>query len=228
MGSMSTRTLDAIAWERAADRTSHGTRRGLQVTLGVLWLLDAALQSQPAMFTRAFPATVLAPAAAGQPGIVAGPVLLSTRLIAAYPPGWNAAFAAIQFALGAGLLWRATTRAALVGTIAWGLGLWWLGEGLGGILGGAASPLAGGPGAALLYALLAALIWPANDRGKPACSVARTRPFARYATAAWLALWTMMVILVLVAPDSAAPKPCRNSKGTLGRQGRVPRSASLG
>jgi hypothetical protein len=39
--------------------------------------------------------------------------------------------------------------------------VWWLGEGLGGIFTGLASPLTGGPGAAVLYALLAVLIWPA-------------------------------------------------------------------
>jgi hypothetical protein len=71
---------------------------------------------------------------------------------------------AAQLALGAGLLFRRTARAALAGTIAWGLAVWWLGEGLGGILGSAtSSPLTGAPGAAVLYALLVLLalaFWP--------------------------------------------------------------------
>jgi len=33
-------------------RLPQTTRRGLQITLGVLWLVDAALQLQPFMFTN--------------------------------------------------------------------------------------------------------------------------------------------------------------------------------
>jgi hypothetical protein len=40
-----------------------GLRRRLQLTLGVLWLLDAALQYQPYMFSRAFATQTLAPTA---------------------------------------------------------------------------------------------------------------------------------------------------------------------
>ena len=36
----------------------------------------------------------------------------------------------IQLALAAGLLCRPTVRAALAGTVAWALAVWWLGEGL--------------------------------------------------------------------------------------------------
>ena len=70
-------------------------------------------------------------------------------------PSWRSAPAS---------LFRRTARAALAGTIAWGLAVWWLGEGLGGILGSAtSSPLTGAPGAAVLYALLVLLalaFWP--------------------------------------------------------------------
>jgi hypothetical protein len=51
-------------------------------------------------------------------------------------------------------------RPALAGSVVWGLAVWWLGEGLGGLLTGAASPASGAPGAALLYALAAVLLWP--------------------------------------------------------------------
>ena len=47
---------------------------------------------------------------------------------------------------------------ALAASIAWALAVWWLGEGLGGVLTGAASPVTGAPGAALLYALAAVLL----------------------------------------------------------------------
>src|SRR5215470_13358387 len=64
-----------------------------------LWLLDGVLQLQSVMFTRQFPA-MLAESAAGQPGAVAAPVTCAARLIAGHPAPANAAFAAVQIALG--------------------------------------------------------------------------------------------------------------------------------
>jgi hypothetical protein len=123
------RDHDAPAPSWAADRRATGLRRGLTLALGALWLADAALQFQPYMFSRAMVATMLAPMEADQPGIIGGPVTLLARLVSEHPVPWNAAFATIQLALAVGLLFRATTRAALAGTIAWSLGVWWLGEG---------------------------------------------------------------------------------------------------
>jgi hypothetical protein len=197
----------------APPATLGTVRRALQVSLGALWLLDAALQYQPAMFGKMFATMMLAPAAAGQPAFVGGPVQLTARVVAASPAAWNAAFATIQLALGAGLLLRATTRAALAGTIAWSLSVWWLGEGLGGVLTGTASPLTGAPGAALLYALLAVLAWPTAgpaDGAQPAGagagdgSVAGSGPLGRYARFAWLALWAGMAALMAFAPTGTS------------------------
>lgn len=200
--------LRARAWrDWAADRQSVGPRRGVQLALGAIWLLDAALQYQPAMFTKAFPAQMLVPSAAGQPGFVSGPVMLAARLISANPGAWNAAFATTQLALGAGLLFRSTARAALAGSIAWSLSVWWLGEGLGGIFTGLASPLTGAPGAAVLYALLAVLIWPAaRAAGRPGAwaSVADGSPLGRGARLAWVILWGAMAWLLLRAPAQAS------------------------
>jgi hypothetical protein len=60
------------------------------------------------------------------------------------------------------VLWRPTVKAALVGSVAWSLAVRWLGEGLGGLFTGTASPITGAPGAVLLYALIAVLAWPAS------------------------------------------------------------------
>jgi hypothetical protein len=202
--------LRARAWrDWAADRQSVGPRRGLQLALGAIWLLDAALQYQPGMFTKAFPAQMLVPSATGQPGLVSGPVMLAARLISANPGAWNAAFATTQLALAAGLLFRSTARAALAGTIAWSLSVWWLGEGLGGIFTGLASPLTGAPGAAVLYALLAVLIWPAAPAaGRPGAgaraSVADGSPLGRGARLAWVILWGAMAWLLLRVPAQAS------------------------
>ena len=89
-------------------------------------------------------------------------MLAVRRLILHDPAACNAVFATIQLVLAAGLLWRPAVRAALAVSVAWSLAIWWLGESLGGIFTGAASPLSGAPGAVLLYALLALLAWPAR------------------------------------------------------------------
>ena len=193
--------------------TPAALRRGLQVALGAIWLLDAALQYQPVMFSKMFATMMLAPAGAGLPFFVSGPVHLTAQVVAASPAAWNAAFATVQLALGAGLLFRRTARAALAGTIAWALAVWWLGEGLGGILSSAtSSPLTGAPGAAFLYALLALLIWPSAPRARaggeltePAhVTVAVSGPLGRYARLAWFVTWAVMAALMAHAPFSAA------------------------
>ena len=137
-------------------------RRRLQLALGALWLLDAILQYQPVMFTRAF-SQMLAAAAEGNPAFVSRPILWDAHLVGQHPVALNTAFATIQLLLGLGIAWRPTVRLALGASIVWALGVWWLGEGLGGVLTGTASPLSGAPGPVILYALLAVLLWP-RDR----------------------------------------------------------------
>jgi hypothetical protein len=188
----------ALAW--AGDRESAGARRGLQIALGVAWLLDAALQYQPYMFGKGFITQVLAPATMGNPALVASPALAAARLIGHDVAAWNALFATTQLALAAGLLWRRTARGALAATIAWSLGVWWLGEGLGGLLTGTATPLTGAPGAAVLYALLAVLAWPARPGSHPGTPVVEASPLGRKgARLAWLTLWGSSAYLVLQA-----------------------------
>jgi hypothetical protein len=179
-----------------------GWRRGLQLALAALWLLDAVLQYQTFMFSQGFP-RMLAATAAGNPAGVAGPVTWAAHLIGTHPGAANAAFATLQLLLALGIAWRPTTRAALAASVAWALAVWWLGEGLGGVLTGAASPVTGAPGAALLYALAAVLLWPVpasqpgRDRAAPfAAAAAVGAPVAR---ALWLVLWGGMAWLAVVA-----------------------------
>jgi hypothetical protein len=122
------------AW--SADRDSTGPRRRIQIALGLLWLLDAALQYQPYMFSPAFPTKILSASAVGSPGPVAAPVMVASRLMLHNVVAWNAVFATAQLALAAGLLCRLTVKAALAATIVWSVAVWWLGESLGGILPG--------------------------------------------------------------------------------------------
>jgi hypothetical protein len=139
------------------------TRRHLQVALGLLWLLDGALQAQPFMFTRGFATQVIAATGQGQPGFVSGPVHWISTVIAAHPVPWNVAFAGIQLLLGVGLLVPRTARPALAASIGWAVGVWYFGEGLSGLASGDASMIAGAPGSALILAILAAAAWPSRD-----------------------------------------------------------------
>jgi copper(I)-binding protein len=153
--------------EPRAPRT-RVTRRGLQIVLGILWLLDGALQLQPFMFGSGFAGQELAPAGDGQPGWVAAGVHWMAGLVGAHPAPWNTVFVVIQLALGIGLLIRPLVRITLAASVAWALGVWYFGEGLGGVAGGHGSLLTGAPGAVLLYAVLAVVVWPAPAEDAPA------------------------------------------------------------
>jgi hypothetical protein len=194
--------LSLLTW--AADRESAGARRWLQLALGVIWLLDAALQYQPYMFTRAFPTQVIEPAGAGSPGFVAHPVMFAGQLMLHHEIIFNALFATIQLAIAVGLLWRPTVRAALAGSIVWALLIWWMGEGLGGIFTSGATPVTGAPGGAVLYALIAVLVWPSRSQ-ENGTSVSSGSPAGRWgAKIAWLALWASSAYFLLLAPNRAA------------------------
>jgi hypothetical protein len=180
-------------------------RRWLQILLGMVWLLDAALQFQPYMFSRGFPTGIIQPTAAGNPALIARPILWSAHLMAQHIVFCNALFAVTQLAIAAGLFFGRTVRLALAGSIAWAVAVWWLGEGLGGILAGG-SPLMGVPGAVILYALIALLVWPGRDDPQ----TARLAPALRgplgpvIPRLAWLTLWACFGWYLLL-PGNRAP-----------------------
>ena len=155
----------APAGGRAPEVAARGDildrRRILQLCLAGVWLFDAVLQYQAFMFTRRF-SQMLAATANGNPAVVAGPIIWTARFVGQHAVVANAVFATVQLLLALGIAWRPSVRLALGASIAWSIGVWWLGEGLGGVLTGAASPLNGAPGPVLIYALLAVLLWPAR------------------------------------------------------------------
>jgi hypothetical protein len=178
------------------------TRRKLQLGLGLIWLLDGILQYQPFMFSKAFP-QMLASTSAGNPGVISGPITWSSNLIAHHLIPLNALFATIQLAIGLGIAWRPTVKVALAASAAWALAVWWLGEGLGGMLAGSATPVNGAPGAVIIYALLAVLLWPANQ-DRPARFAAGRAVGQRAAQALWLVLWASLAFLALQPAARAA------------------------
>jgi hypothetical protein len=180
------------------------TRRSLRYALGVLWLLDGALQLQSFMFTSGFAHQIIAPAATGQPSFVAGPVRWNADLIGLHPAMCNAVFAGVQLALGLGFLIPRFYRRAIVASVVWAAGVWYLGEGLGGLASGHVTALVGAPGAALLYIVLALAAWPTNGRseddGPPRVAMALPSWIGRV----WAALWIGFAVPNLVPGNSAA------------------------
>ena len=164
-------------------------QRKLQLALGVVWLVDGLLQLQPFMFTRGANgfSGMLAGTAALTPGSVARGISWSASLVDHHAVLLNAGFAGLQTLLGVGIAWRPTVKAALAASVLWSLAVWWLGEGLGGVLTGNGTPLAGGPGAVLLYALLAVLLWPRRTAAMPFAAAGAIG--ARWAKVVWTAVW---------------------------------------
>lgn len=191
-------TIDGIVQSRLEAR-----RRSLQVALGVIWLVDAALQFQPFMFTKDFVSGVLVPASSGSPWFFSRPMSWADHFMVHGIVWWNALYATIQLLIALGLFWRPTVRWALGTSIVWSLAVWWFAEGFGGVF-SSASPLSGEPGAVLLYALIAVLIWPTQSDEAP--SVADAGPWGRRgAIVAWIVLWVNFAWYFL-APSNRSPQ----------------------
>ncbi len=134
----------------------------LRLGLGILWLLDGLLQMQPGMFTMDMVSTVMQPAATGQPGWLTALIAWSIRLVTPHLIVFNWLVVGLQLLIGLLILWP-TARAQRSGlwlSVGWGAIVWLVGEGLGQVLTGTATFLAGAPGSAFYYALLSLmLLW---------------------------------------------------------------------
>ncbi|HET7014527.1 MAG TPA: hypothetical protein VFI65_11485 [Streptosporangiaceae bacterium] len=198
--------------ERA--RLWRPTKRALQLALGAIWLVDAGLQFQPYMFSRQFITETIEPAAAGNPWLVARPIMWAAHLAAGHLALANAAFALLQLLIAVGLFYRRTVKAALLTSIVWSVIVWWLGEGFGGLLTGA-SPLTGLPGAVILYALVAWLVWPGapDQPGGGSRGSRPLRPPPNHPSQhsrekigdrlAWMVLWAVLGSYQLLAANRA-------------------------
>ncbi len=193
-----------------------GWRRCLQLTLGLTWLLDGILQLQACMFVpgRRGLSGMLAGAAAGNPRPVASSITWFAGVVAHHAAVAGAAFALVQILIGLGIAWRPAVKPALAVSVTWSLAVWWFGEGLGGVLHGAGTPMAGGPGAVLFYALLAIVLWPTlADRSSPFAAAGAVG--ARAARAVWAATWTLLALLCLLG-SGRAPSGVRGVIITVG------------
>jgi len=195
------------------------TRRGLQVVLGLFWLLDGGLQFQPFMLRTSFARDVVAPTGSGQPQLVAGPVHWAANLIAAHPVAWDVPFASIQVLLGLGMLFPRTARLALVASLPWAAGVWLFGEGLSGLASGNTSLITGMPGSVVIYGVLALAAWPRRGRSDV--------PPARWLPLVWAAFWIGAAVLQVLPMNNTGPTsraPSSPSAAPAGSHHSKPRS----
>jgi cytochrome oxidase Cu insertion factor (SCO1/SenC/PrrC family) len=170
------------------------SRRACQTALGLIWLLDGALQFQSFMYSNGF-ISALKGTEAGQPHWLANSIDWGANAANSNLALFNTLFALIQVLIGVGLLYRRAVKPALALSIAWSLGVWWFGEGCGMIFAGTANPLTGAPGAVLLYALIAVLVWPSS---RPAGLLS-----AGGARVVWGVLWLFTAYLWLMPANGS-------------------------
>ncbi|HXZ61477.1 MAG TPA: hypothetical protein VEG62_01960, partial [Acidimicrobiales bacterium] len=176
--------------------TQGAAPRDLQQTfrllLATVWLLDAALQLAPFFFTagkNGF-SGMLNGLAPGNPTWISHTITWNASIVDHQAVFTNTVFAGIQFLIAFGIAWRRTVKPALVLSIVWSVGVWWFGESLGGLFHGAATPLGGGPGAVLFYALLAVLLWPSEGPNAPFVAARTIGEGA--AKVVWLVVWLLL------------------------------------
>jgi cytochrome oxidase Cu insertion factor (SCO1/SenC/PrrC family) len=129
-------------------------RTWVRLSFGALWLVDGLLQLQAAM-PLGMANQVVAPSIDGTPSWLGGLMHHAITLYNEHPVSLAVAIAWIQLSLGAGLLatrgrW---SRLFAVGSVAWGLLVWLIGNGAGGLFSGSASLLFGWPGAVAFYVM---------------------------------------------------------------------------
>ncbi len=184
-------------------------RRWLQLALAAIWVFDGILQDQTYMFSKDFSVSFLAGMAEGNPDWIASSILWAAHIVEGNPVLVNAGFATLQLGIGLAIAFRPTLRLGLAVSIVWSLGVWWFGEGLGMLLTGGATALAGAPGAVLLYAVLAVLLWP-TVKDTSASFVAAQPLGIPAAKTVWVVLWGGLAALNLqpsqLTADSVSSK----------------------
>ncbi len=146
------------------------------MSLGLLWLVDAVLQLQPANLSWSF-ARDVADSAMAQPAPIQRVDFWTAGIFSAHPLAAGLGVGMIQVTLGAAILWPPTRRVGLLCSIPWAVIVWALGEGFGGLFTGFSMLPSGAPGAALLYSITAIMLLP---RSGPTTSQGSTESAAHF------------------------------------------------
>ncbi|HEY1830933.1 MAG TPA: hypothetical protein VGG38_11880 [Acidimicrobiales bacterium] len=183
----------------------HIHRRSLQIALGLIWIFDGLLKFQPNLLRPSFVGAIIRPMAASQPGLLASAINRVASLLSHGTTTWVALFGLVEIGIGVGLLFRRSVKTALVSSFIWGLGVYVLAEGMGMVLTGDTSPLAGAPGAVCFYVLLGVMVWPtAQDRTAVAPTGAASSVAGRGilggsgALLVWAAIWIVEAVVWLL------------------------------
>jgi hypothetical protein len=156
--------------------------------LGVLWIADALVKLSLPFGDRPGEQSYeqIMTAESGPPGfhrILAW----EANLFVSHPFLWWLP-AAVELGVGSWLVLRPASRHALAVSAGWALVVWAAGEGLGGLAAGG-SLLADYPGAALLYAVAALVLFPRREPRDGPVPAAEAGFLAQWSRAVWLALW---------------------------------------
>jgi hypothetical protein len=212
--------VDVEPYAERSPRSEHPrqplvrSQRILQIVLGLFWILDAALQFQPFMFSKSFVSTFILANAPGQPAVIHWVITNVGHFLVPHFAVWNSLFALTQLAIGVGLLFGRTVRPALALSFPYVLGVWLFGEGLGMLFTGSATALTGAPGSVLLYGLIGMMAWPRaaasgadaprvpGDRvGIASSAAAQGIGGSLTALAVWTGYWALAAVL-FVFPDN--------------------------
>ena len=142
------------------------TARGIQIALGLVWLLDGLFQFKSFMFTHSIVTEVFEPAMHGQPSFIGDPMRTFDDFYGRDLTLWNSLSGEIQIAIGLALICsKRLVKPALAVSFGWAIFVWWFGEGFGGLTSNTLpAPLMGAPGAVILYAIIGLLVWPTEKQ----------------------------------------------------------------
>ena len=121
------------------------TTRSVQTVLGLIWLLDGALQFQSFMYGNGFIA-MLKGMTSGQPCWLSSSINWAANTLHHHQVLLNTLFALVQVAIGLGILYKPTVKARSRSRSLWAFIVWWFGEAFGMLFMNMATPLTGAPG----------------------------------------------------------------------------------
>ena len=184
--------------------TGADGRRTLQLALSTIWLIDGILQLQSFFFTKSFGLQMIAGMSQGNPSVIARPISWWGSTIGHHAVLTDACFAMVQIGIAVAIAWWPTVKIGLAVSMAWAVAVWWLGEGLGGVLNGMANPVSGAPGAVIIYALLAVLLWPSDRPRQDAPFIAARAVGTPIAKGLWLLLWGSLSCFAVIGANRSA------------------------
>jgi hypothetical protein len=164
------------------------TADALRRALGALWIADALVKLTLPFGDRpgeqSYEQIMTAESA---PAALERFFVWETHVFVSHPFLWLLPVGA-ELAVGTWLVLRPGSRRALAVSAGWALLVWAVGEALGGLASGG-SLLADYPGAALLYAVAALVLFPRKEPREGAVAAAEAGLAGAWSRAVWLALW---------------------------------------